>query len=197
MTATVPEIQMDDIPENQWESPDEGSADAREAPVIGTSTDWFNPEYPHSTEAHPFGYFPGSDGLPDFTRPRKRRPHGKRAPSSSPGTRMPATHSQAEMAANVLKTLNSYVAMSLSIVGLPMSSSQLVQANDEFRDMAYQALLNDPELCNRILSAGSTSGKAQLTMAYVMLGGAMTPMLVGEIKEKRAAKRESEGTYDA
>lgn len=135
----------------------------------------YNPVYPGSTADAPYGYKPDGE-------PYKRRPKGT-AGGSSPTSprRMPATESQARVAAELLARLNSLVAMSLYASGLPLTSEALNTANDGFREMAYQALLTDPALCRLILGAGATSGKAGLIMAYTMLGLAVAPAAKTEI----------------
>lgn len=173
--GTVPQ---DETPESQ-----------DEAPVVDSteSTGWFNPEYPHSTEDHPYGFFPMSatDPSPDFNRPRKRRPHNR----SSSGTASVATSARADStartAAKMLSRMNGLVGMGLIALGMPTSGAAIADAQETFEEMAYEALQTDPALARKILSAGATSGKAQLTMAYVMMVGQVAPAAYSEIKERR------------
>jgi hypothetical protein len=157
--------------------------------VTATNTgpsNWFDPEYPHSTAEHPYGYFPLSDGSPDYSRPRKRRPH-KRGGGSGGVTvgRMPASESQARTAAALLARANLFLGMGLAVFGLHLTVEMLKDANKEFEVMAYEALLNDPALCRKILAAGATSGKAQLMMAYALLGGSLAPVAYTEFRANR------------
>ncbi|HEY6022457.1 MAG TPA: hypothetical protein VIY48_22125 [Candidatus Paceibacterota bacterium] len=172
--GTVPQ---DETPSFVDEAP---ATDATEA------TGWFNPEYPHSTEEHPYGYFPisASNPDPDFSRPRKRRPHNRSGSGSSVATSARAD-TTAKTAAAMLSRMNSFVGMALMSFGMPLSGQALNEANSVFEDMAYEALQTDPTLARKILSAGATSGKAQLTMAYVMLGGSIAPVAYMEVKSKR------------
>lgn len=181
--GTVPQ---DDVP---FTSDDAPQTDDTE------STGWFNADYPHSTEEHPFGYFPisASNPEPDFTRPRKRRPHN-RGGSSAGATvaRSAQADKTAQTAAAMLARINSLIGMSLMSFGMPLSGGQIIEANDVFKDMAYEALQTDPNLARKILSAGASSGKAQLTMAYVMLFGSVTPVAMTEIKERRKENENNE-----
>ena len=153
-------------------------------PVVEEDQGWYDPEYPHSTPEHPYGYFPKSDGTPDFDRPRKRRPHGTRKSSGS-GSAMPASPKQATAAAAILARMNGILGMGLMALGMPMTATQLATANAEFESMAAGALSTDPALCRKILSAGASSGKAQLAVAYAMLGAAVAPTAALEIKTAR------------
>lgn len=152
------------------------------------ATGWYDPAYPHSTEDHPYGYFADKNGEPDFNRPRKRRPH------SRSGGRSVATSDRAdkvaETAAAMLARMNTFAGMALMSFGLPASGEALRDANKVFEEMAYQALQTDPTLARKILSAGATSGRAQLTMAYVMLGGSIAPSVISEVKARRAEQDE-------
>lgn len=167
-----------------------------ESPTVDSTetTGWFNPEYPHSTEEHPYGFFPDKDGEPDFSRPRKRRPHTR----SHGGTVATSARADttARTAARMLARMNSLVALSLTSLGMPTSGQQIKDANTVFEDMAYEALQTDPSLARKILSAGASSGKAQLTMAYIMLAGTVAPIAYGEIREKRLNRVEEEASYD-
>jgi hypothetical protein len=56
--------------------------------------------------------------------------------------------------------------------------------------MAREALATDPALCKKILSAGATSGKAGLVMAYVMLGATVVPTMRSEYRENHPKELE-------
>lgn len=155
------------------------------------SVGWFNPEYPHSTEEHPYGYFPDGRGGYDYSKPRKRRPHGKRESTGDISTSARADKT-AKTAASMLARINTFVGLSLFAFGMETSRDALLSGNDTFEDMAYEALLTDPVLARKILSAGATSGKAQLAMAYVMLGGSVAPVAYSELKAKRAESNDAE-----
>lgn len=116
---------------------------------------------------------------------------------ASSGGKMPASDSLAEQAASMLGMANRLFGMGLMAFGLPMSAAAIGGANEHFEVMAKQALLTDPKLCRKILSAGSTSGAAGLAIAYAGLGAAVAPTLVGEFKERKAAKELEYGNDDA
>lgn len=156
--------------------------DSDEAPPTDATsvTGDYDPEFPGSTEEAPYGYFP--DG-----RIRKRRPkgHGKPSPVASGSRRSPASESQARTAAGLLARMNGLLAMSLGFSGLPTTAESIAESNAQFESMAYEALLTDPALCRKILSAGATSGKTGLIMAYGMLAVSIAPTAFVEIKERR------------
>lgn len=155
-------------------SSDDLSSD--EAPdTVDASTGDFNPEFPGSTPDAPYGFFP--DG-----RARKRRPKGHGGTRSTVG-RMPANDRQAETAAALLARLNVFVGIALTTAGMPKAAAELASNNVTFESMAREALLSDPALCKKILSAGATSGKAGLVMAYVMLGATTFPAMKEEYRE--------------
>jgi hypothetical protein len=152
--------------------------------VIGSA---YDPLYPGSTPDAPYGY--KSDGSP-----YKRRPKGSSNGVSAPRTvgRMPASETQAAAAAAVLARVNALIGMSLATFGFVETCSQLAEANPTFELMAKDALLTDPVLCRKILSAGTQSGKTQLYMAYGMLGASIAPACVSELRTKRAERKEQE-----
>lgn len=142
----------------------------------------FNPEYPGSTPEAPYGYKP--DGTPYKRRPRASGTQGR--------GNMPASNSQATQAAALLARANLLVAMVIGFAGMPNTAAQIEKSNGSFEMMARDALLTDPQLCRKILSSGSTSGKAGLAMAYAMFGGSLFSTAKGEIRELRRKNEEME-----
>lgn len=143
----------------------------------------FDSRYPDSTPDAPFGFKPNGEPY--------RRHHGPGKSTAKGGSRMPASDAQARSAASVLGTLNKLIGMALLPV-LPGTAVAITEGNDDFEQLAFQALLTDPALCKKILGAGTSSGKAQLFMAYGALGMSVVPTAMGEIKTKRAERQESE-----
>jgi hypothetical protein len=174
--------------------PEDGVYDAPPDEAPGTddteATGWFNAEYPHSTQEHPYGYFPDGKGGYDFSRPRKRRPHNRTSSGVSSVATSGRADSTARTAALMLARMNGLVGVALIGFGMPISGQALKDGNEVFKDMAYEALQADPVLARKILSAGASSAKGQLTMAYVMLGGSIAPLAAQEIKAKRRLKEE-------
>lgn len=162
-------------------------------PTFDAVTGDFDPDYPGSTQDHPYGFFP--DG-----RPRKRRPHS-RGSSASPSSTGPvsgrskASESQARSAAALLAQMNVFVSGSVMLLGMPLTGQAINEANDQFRDMAYEALVMDPALCRKILSAGGSSGKAALIMAYGMLVMSIVPTGVMEIRAAKSATVNENGEF--
>lgn len=168
MTATT---DLFEIGEGSIPPPDDTTP-----PTVAANGD-YDPAYPGSTPDAPYGF--KDDGTP-----YRRRPKGT-AGSKSPSKNTPATDRMAKTAANLLARGNSLMAMGLMALGLPMTASSMAEANDTFEELAYQALLNDPVLCKKILSAGAVSGKAGLAIAYGSLGMAIAPAAINEVKAKR------------
>lgn len=142
-----------------------------------TATGPFTDLYPDSTPEAPYGY--KSDGTPF------KRHHGAGRRSSGPassGGRLPAGK-QAETAAALLARLNSLMGLGFIAAGMPLAAVKLSENNGQFEAMAREALATDPALCKKILSAGATSGKAGLVMAYVMLGVSVVPAARAEYRE--------------
>lgn len=168
MTTLIPEPESADLPQD--ESPDV------EQPKSGGD---FDPEFPGSTPDAPYGF-------KDNGEPYKRRPkgHGKSAGTSV--RKMPASESLARTAAGVLASANVLVGLSLSAFGLTQTAESIGKANADFETMAYNALLNDPALCRKILSAGATGGKTQLALAYASLAMAIFPAAKADIQERKA-----------
>lgn len=162
---------------------------------LDSTTGDFDPEFPGSTPDAPYGFF--TEG-PNAGQPRKRRPKGSGKGTSTVG-KMPATDRQAETAASLLARLNSLVGVCLTFAGMPMSAMELEKNNDQFRAMAKEALLADPQLCKKILSTGATGGKTGLAMAYLMLGVQTFPSMKAEYRENHPKEidNETEGnTYE-
>jgi len=145
----------------------------------GDVTGDYDPAYPGSTPEAPYGFKP--DGSP-----YKRRPRGTATKTSNAGVRRtPASEQQAATAAALLAKMNLLIGAGLGMLGLPMTAASLAEANESFESMAREALLTDPALCRKILSAGATSGKTALVMAYGMLGASVAPAAFVEFKTRR------------
>lgn len=180
------DIELSDIPEG-------GDTTPSFSEVVDSGSnvaEWYDPLFPFSTKEHPFGFFNKSDGSPNFEKPRTRRPNKSRDSTPQSVGRTPTNPRNAEAAASVLARLNSLLGMGLGALGLQMTKEQLALANVEFETMAKEALLADPVLTKKILSVGASSGKAQLGIAYAMLGGAIAPVAMMEFKKNRVVEGE-------
>jgi len=169
--ATLPDFSTGEIPdENKEDAPPSVSED-------------FDPEFPGSTEAAPFGFKPNGT-------PYKRRPNGA-GPGTSVGAPKRVTGNSdtlAKEAAGLLSQVNLLLAMSLTAANLNETALAIAEGNQRFEQMAYESLRADPALCRKILSAGQTSGKAGLVMAYGMLAVGIVPAARGEIQARREAR---------
>lgn len=156
-----------------------------EAPDFGNAGS-FDPEYPGSTPEAPYGY--KEDGTPYKRRPRGS---GKSSGKSPTKRKTAASEPLARSAAGLLAQMNTLTGFSLAAFGFNETSESIAKANERFEDMAYGALLNNPDLCKKILSAGTNSSTAQLSMAYVTLALAIFPSARNDIKRKRENDDES------
>jgi len=95
----------------------------------------------------------------------------------------------ADQATEVLLQLNGFLAIALRFGKLEFTASALAECQEEFRVKTNAALLTDPDLCRTILRAGTTSGKMGLAVAYGMLAGAVAPIAIMEIRERRNENR--------
>ncbi len=148
-----------------------------DTPITGD----FNPDYPGSTESAPYGFKP--DGTPYL-----RRPKGTAKTPASPGAPLLGSSRRdknARDAARLLARLNALIGLSLTVSGMPNTAASLADANEQFESMAYEALVSDPALCSKILSAGTAGGKAGLIMAYTMLGASIIPSARQEIAARK------------
>jgi len=94
----------------------------------------------------------------------------------------------AAQAATALENLNSLLAFIVMPFGLHATAGAISSGNPQFKEMAYQALLTDPELCRTIMKGGGVmSGGMMLGLAYASLGASVVPTAIMEVKEKRAA----------
>jgi hypothetical protein len=169
MTDIATDFVIGSSPIPRDETPDvepDGYADSTPGPFIDL--------YPDSTLEAPYGRKPNGE-------PYKRHHSGRAPKDGSVNARMPGK--QAETAAALLARLNLLFGMSLGLAGMPRAQNELVKNNDTFEVMARDALAADPALCRKILSAGATSGKAGLVMAYTMLGVSIAPTIRDEYRE--------------
>lgn len=124
---------------------------------------------------------------------RGRRPkfcdeHKPNRAKSSPRATGRGSEQTARVAASMLGQLNGLIGMGLAMYGLNMTAASIERANDQFVESATQALINDPKLAKKIVGLGATTGKASLAVAYGMLGAAIAPAAVVELKMKKAAQ---------
>lgn len=173
---TTLDIQLGDIPPEELD----------DTPRVETPTGDYDSEFPGSTEEAPYGYKP--DGTP-----YKRRPNGAgKGPGTSGKKSSSVTRNegQARAAAALLARMNLILAMALYPANLPKTAEAITDANGQFEEMAYQSLVNDPTLCRKILSAGTTGGKTGLIMAYGFLGLSAVPAIRSEIQERKLANEQ-------
>lgn len=139
-------------------------------------------EYPDKCEECGKGVPYGGRGR----RPRFCDDHKPRKSQSSSRSSGRGSEAVARNAASMLGQLNGLIGMGLAMYGLNMTAASIERANEQFVESATQALINDPKLARKIVGLGATTGKASLAVAYGMLGAAIAPAAVVEIKMKKA-----------
>jgi len=147
-------------------------------------------EYPGCT--NPKAEYAGRGRRPRFCDEHKG---AKAASKASTSKRVGAPTKEAKQAATVLSQYNGMIAALLMIpnpwLHLPATASAIAAADEGFEEQAARALSTDPKLCRLINKSGSTSGIVGLLMAYGMLGAAVAPVAITEVREKngnRAAR---------
>lgn len=122
-------------------------------------------------------------------RGRKPKYCAEHKPGASTKSRTPArANDTAALAASVLAQMNGYLGLGLMIFGLPLTATEINKANEQFRELAYEALLLDSKLSKRIVSAGGKSAGVALSMAYATLTVNVAPVAMQELKQRKASK---------
>ena len=101
----------------------------------------------------------------------------------------------AAQATDALMQMNGLAALVFMLSGMPMTASAVTGAEEGLREQVHAALITDPELATKILSAGTHSAKISLVIAYGMFAAAVVPVGVMEFKqnkEKRELERAAE-----
>ncbi len=153
-----------------------------ETPEFDTSASDYDPDYPGSTPEAPYGF--KEDGTPYKRRPKgSSGSSGKSAAAKAPSK---ANEALATSAARALCQVNTLIGMSLTVFGMPKTAEDMEKANAQFEIMAKESLRTDPALCRKILSAGASSGRTGLLVAYMYLVGSAFPAARTELKARRA-----------
>lgn len=122
------------------------------------------------------------DSAPDM-RPGRREARASVAPSA-------ANDKLASTATSVLCGYNRIASIGASVVGLEETGNAIWNGNDEFSDLAFEALRDDPALAKRIASVTAGSpGMLGLIIAYAALGSAVAGVAREELAAKRAARK--------
>lgn len=101
---------------------------------------------------------------------------------SPPKTVRTGNEKLAASAAQKLVDLNKGLAISLMMARMPGTALGISAEEENFREMAYNALLSDPSLCRTINALGSNSGKLTLLLAYGAMFGAVMDTAIAEYK---------------
>lgn len=115
--------------------------------------------------------------------------------AKSPGT----TGSQATLAAQATEALwqiNGIASVVAMIAGYHGTSAAIQERESVFRDMAYSALLTDPNACRFILRGGMKTSGVSLVICYAMFAAGIGPTFMEEMRNKkveRARQRAEEG----
>lgn len=130
-------------------------------------------------------------------KPKRCEEHRKSGGTKSPRKSLGSNETLAAQATEALIQANGLLALGLMFAHMPVTASSLKEAEDGFREQAYNALLTDPALCKTILKAGTTGGRTSLIIAYGMLAGAVVPVGLMEFKANRAEAAEKRAALEA
>lgn len=107
--------------------------------------------------------------------------------SKGPGTKGNAA-TLAGQAVEALWQINGMGALIAMIAGFHGTAQAIRDREDVFRQMAYDALVTDPDMCRVILRGGVQSSKLTLIMCYGMFAAGIGPVFLMELKAKKEAK---------
>lgn len=120
-----------------------------------------------------------------------KTPSKKRGPGST-GSAV----TLAQQATEALWQINGIGAFLAMVAGYRMTASAIQERETVFREMAYNALLTDQNLCRYILKGGLSSSKVSLGVCYLMFGMGIVPTMMEERKLKRAQKEAEQDEYE-
>lgn len=144
-------------------------------------------EYPCQECGKEAGPYSGRGRKPKFCEECKAK-RGGSGVKTGPKTTTGKNKILAAQAADTLAQYNSIVALFASFTPFPETGSAITNANEVFREQAYNALLTDPKLAAQISSGGSISGPALLVIAYLSMAAAVAPVAVVEFRANKARK---------
>ena len=141
------------------------------------------------------------DGIDHLYSGRGRKPkycdeHKRSGTRTNVRASTPKNDRLAAQATDALMQINGLGALVCMLSGMPMTAAAITSTEDGLREQVKAALITDPDLCNKILSAGTHSAKISLVIAYGMFAAAVVPVAIMEFKSNREA-RELEAEKDS
>lgn len=97
----------------------------------------------------------------------------------------PKNDKLAAQATDALMQMNGLAALVCMLSGMPMTAAAINNAEEGLREQVKAALITDPDLASKILSAGTHSAKISLVIAYGMFAAAVVPVGVMEFKANK------------
>ena len=104
----------------------------------------------------------------------------------------PKNERLAAQATDALMQINGIAALICMLSSMPMTAEAINKAEDGLREQVKAALITDPDLCNKILSAGTHSAKISLVIAYGMFAATVAPVAVLEFRQNKALREARE-----
>ena len=144
-------------------------------------------EYPCVTCGKEAGPYAGRGRKPKYCEECKASKNGGTKPNG-PKTTTGKNKALAATAADTLAQYNGILALGCMLTPYPETGNAITNANETFREQAFNALLTDPKLAAQIANGGTISGPALLVIAYLSMIGAVAPVAVMEYKQNKAAK---------
>lgn len=130
--------------------------------------------------------------------PRDEAPKPGRADRPVIAAPSAANDKLASQATSVLCGYNRIASISVDLFGMKETADAIWNGNDEFSNLAYEALLGDPVLAKRIASVTAGSpGMLGLVIAYAALGSSVAGVARAELAERKAVRKAREGNPDA
>ena len=147
-------------------------------------------EYPCVTCGKEAGPYSGRGRKPKYCQECKLNKGGSR--STGAKTTTGKNKVLAASAADTLAQYNGILALGCMLTPYAETGIAITNANETFREQAYNALLTDPKLAAQISNGGTISGPALLVIAYLSMIGAVAPVAVMEYKANKANKELAE-----
>ena len=147
-------------------------------------------EYPCVTCGKEAGPYSGRGRKPKYCADCKASKNG--GAKTGPKTTTGKNKVLAASAADTLAQYNGILALGCMLTPYAETGIAITNANETFREQAYNALLTDPKLATQIANGGTISGPALLVIAYLSMIGAVAPVAVMEYKANKANKELAE-----
>lgn len=129
-------------------------------------------------------------------KPKYCDEHKKSGTRTGVKSSTPRNDKLAAQATDALMQINGLGALVCMLAGMPMTAAAINNAEEGLREQVKAALITDPDLASKILSAGTHSAKISLVIAYGMFAAAVAPVGVMEFKANKARRELENGAAE-